>query len=93
MALIFEWNEEKAEANVRKHGVSFDEAKTVFNDPFAMTIPDPEHSSDEDRYIDLGMSARGRVLLVWYTERGANVRIIGSRKATGSQRQRYEEEH
>jgi uncharacterized DUF497 family protein len=93
MALTFEWDEEKATANMRKHGVSFDEAKTVFNDPLAMTISDPEHSSQEDRYIDLGMSARERILLVWYTERGASIRIIGSRKATRSQRQQYEEEH
>jgi len=76
----FEWDEEKSKKNLRKHGVSFDEAKTVFNDPFAMTISDPDHSSREDRYIDMGMSSRGRILVVWYTERGRNIRIIGSRK-------------
>lgn len=92
MALIFEWNEEKSKENLRKHGVSFDEAKTVFNDPLAMTIADPGHSSREDRYIDMGMSSRGRILMVWYTERGPNIRIIGSRKATPSQRRQYEEE-
>ena len=93
MALTFEWDEEKSKANLRKHGVSFDEAKTVFNDPFAMTIADPDHSAREDRYIDMGMSSRGRILLVWYTEREPNIRIIGSRKATPSQRRQYEEEH
>ena len=92
MALTFEWDEEKSEGNLRKHGVSFDEAKTVFNDPFAMTISDPEHSSQEDRYIDMGMSAQGRILVVWYTERGRNIRIIGSRKATRKQRREYEED-
>jgi uncharacterized protein len=92
MALTFEWDEEKSKGNLRKHGVSFDEAKTVFNDPFAMTIPDPEHSAQEDRYIDLGMSSQGRILMVWYTERSRNIRIIGSRKAARSQRQKYEED-
>lgn len=92
MVLTFEWDEEKSRANVRKHGVAFEEAKTVFSDPFAMTISDPEHSSEEDRYIDMGMSSRGRILVVWYTERGRNIRIIGSRKATRSQRRQYEEE-
>lgn len=67
MALTFEWDEEKSKENLRKHGVSFAEAKTVFNDPFTMTISDPEHSSQEDRYIDAGMSSRGRILMVWYT--------------------------
>jgi uncharacterized DUF497 family protein len=93
MALTFEWDGGKAEANVQKHGVSFQEAKTVFNDPLAMTIADPDHSSQEDRYIDLGMSARGRILMVWYTERRGNIRIIGSRKATRGQKRQYEEGH
>ena len=92
MALTFEWDDEKSKENIRKHGVSFDEAKTVFNDPLAMTIWDPEHSSQEDRHIDMGMSARRRILIVWYTERGANIRIIGARMATRSQRRQYEEE-
>ena len=92
MALMFEWNEEKSNGNLRKHGVSFDEAKTVFNDPFAMTISDPEHSAQEDRYIDMGMSSQGRIHMVWYTERGRTIRIIGSRKATRNQRREYEEE-
>ena len=92
MALTFEWDEEKCEEDMRKHGVSFDEAKTIFNDPLAMTVSDPEHSSQEDRYIDMGRSSRGRILMVWYTERGRNIRIIGSRKASRSQRRQYEEE-
>ena len=91
MALSFEWDEEKSKGNLRKHGVSFDEAKTVFNDPFAMTIADPEHSSLEARYIDMGMSSLGHILMVWYTERDRNIRIIGSRKATRRERRDYEE--
>jgi len=91
MRLNFEWDEEKAEANVKKHRVSFDEATTVFIDPFSITIPDPAHSVDEQRYIDLGSSDKGRVLVVVYTERGSNVRIISCRKATSSERKLYEE--
>jgi len=92
MALTFEWDEEKSKGNLRKHGVTFEEAKTVFNDPFAMTISDPKDSLQEDRNIDMGMSSHGRILVVWYTERGRNIRIIGSRKATRKQRQEYEED-
>ena len=92
MALIFEWDEEKARGNSRKHRVSFDEGKTVFNDPFAITISDPDHSEDEERFIELGMSSKVGVLVVWYTERGETIRIIGCRKATRSERRRYEED-
>jgi len=91
MKLNFEWDEEKAEANVKKHRVSFDEATTVFIDPFSITIPDPDHSVDEQRYVDLGSSDKGRVLVVVYTERASNVRIISCRKATSSERKLYEE--
>jgi len=65
----FEWDEEKAQRNQLKHGVSFEEGKTIFNDPFAITIPDPAHSQQEERWIDVGFSAEGRLLVVWYTER------------------------
>ena len=91
MKLNFEWDEEKAEANVKKHRVSFDEATTVFIDPFSVIIPDPDHSVDEQRYIGLGSSDKGRILVVVYTERGSNVRIISCRKATSSERKLYEE--
>ena len=64
MSLTFEWDQKKADESVRKHGVSFDEAKTVFNDPFSVTIDDPDHSSDEHRYIDRGLSSK--VSLMWY---------------------------
>jgi uncharacterized DUF497 family protein len=91
MKLNFEWDEEKAKANFKKHRVSFDEGTTVFIDPFSMTISDPNHSVDEQRYIDLGSSDKGRVLVVVYTERGSHIRIISCRKATSSERQLYEQ--
>ncbi len=62
MAFIFEWHEEKAATNLRKHKVNFEEAKTVFDDPLSLTISDPDHSIDEERYIDIGMSSKGRVI-------------------------------
>jgi uncharacterized DUF497 family protein len=92
VALTFEWHAEKARENLRKHNVSFEEARTVFNDPFSITIADPEHSTDEDRYIDIGLSAKGQILVVVYTERGLNIRIISCRKATSAERRIYEQE-
>lgn len=91
MGLTFEWDDEKAEENVRKHGVSFSEAKTVFGDPLSVTIPDPNHSVGESRYVDIGRSVEGRVLVVVYTERGSNIRIISCRIATRWERKTYEE--
>lgn len=90
MALTFEWNENKAKENLRKHGVNFEEAKTVFNDPFAITIFDPDHSQEEDRYIDIGFSLKARLLVVFYTERVGNIRIISSRAATQKEQKHYE---
>ncbi|MEW5721050.1 MAG: BrnT family toxin [Chloroflexota bacterium] len=87
----FEWDEEKAKANYRQHGVTFDEGTTVFSDPFSITIPDPDHSADEERYLDIGTSDKGRVLIVSYTERGTKIRIISCRKATPRERRLYEE--
>jgi uncharacterized protein len=89
----FEWDEEKARANLRKHGISFEEAITVFLDPFSATIADPHHSAVEQRYIDIGNSERSRVLVVVYTERGVSIRIISCRKATPAERRIYEEGH
>ena len=91
MASTFEWDETKLKRNFIKHGVTLDEAKTVFNDPFSITIDDPDHSDDEDRYVDIGLSSKGRVLVVCYTERNDNIRIIGCRKAIRSERRAYEE--
>ena len=90
MTLTFEWDEAKSKRNFIKHGVVFQEAKSVFNDPFSITIDDPDHSNDEERFIDIGISSKGRVLVVWYTERDENIRIIGCRKATKKERIIYE---
>ena len=91
MKLRFEWDEEKSKTNFKKHRVSFDEATTVFLDHFSITISDPDHSVEEQRYIDIGSSDNGRVLVVVYTERGSNIRVISCRKATSSERKLYEE--
>ena len=90
MSLSFEWDDEKSSDNQRRHGVSFQEAKTVFNDPLAITTYDPDHSIVEDRYIDLGLSANGRCLVVCYNERRGNIRIISSRAGTRRERRIYE---
>ena len=91
MKLNFEWDEKKAKSNRKKHGIGFDEAATVFLDPLSMTIPDHDHSAEEQRYIDIGSSEKGRVLVVVYTDRGVNIRIISCRRATYSERRYYEE--
>ncbi|MBC8527664.1 MAG: BrnT family toxin [Candidatus Cloacimonetes bacterium] len=90
MNLTFEWDEEKSKENLRKHKVSFEEAKTVFNDPYAITIPDPQHSINECRYIDIGCSSKGKILIVVYTEKKSTIRIISSRKANKLERRIYE---
>ena len=87
----FGWDEEKAKVNLEKHRVSFDEAETVFDDPLCVTFYDPEHSYDEHRYITVGESHRGRLLLVSYTGRGNKLRLISARKATPAEREIYEE--
>jgi hypothetical protein len=86
----FEWHRAKAEENLRKHGVSFDEAVTVFYDPLSATFDDEGHSADEARLITVGYSARGRLLVVAHTERGASMRIISARRATARERKRHE---
>lgn len=91
MELNFEWDEAKAQENWRKHKVSFDEAKTVFGDPFLWTFPDPDHSYTEECYLSIGYSAKGRVLVVSHTERRGKIRIISCRKATVTERRAYEE--
>jgi uncharacterized protein len=87
----FEWDEEKATANLAKHGVSFEEAKTVFADPLYVDFYDPDHSSDEHRYIIIGESQQRRLLIVSYTERDDVVRLISAREVTRSERETYEE--
>jgi uncharacterized DUF497 family protein len=91
MALEFEWDPAKAEANLKDHGVSFDEATTVFRDTLSITITDPDHSDSEDRFIDIGMSHRMQLLVVSYTERQDKIRIISARQPTRAERKSYEE--
>jgi len=87
----FEWDEEKAAANLAKHGVSFEEASTVFADPLYVDFYDPDHSSEEHRYIIIGLSRQGRLLLVSHTERDEVTRLISAREVTRSEREAYEE--
>ena len=91
MSLEFEWDADKDKKNRKKHGVSFDEASTVFGDPHARTIHDPVHSDEEDRFITLGESHRRRLLVVVFTDRGDKIRIISARVATRRERSDYEE--
>ena len=91
MALTFEWDEEKANTNLRKHQISFEEAKTVFNDPMSITIANPDHSINEERYVDIGISSQGQILVVVYTERGETIRVISCRKATRREQRAYEQ--
>ena len=86
----FEWDPQKELHNLRKHGVSFDEASTVFGDPLAGTIPDPRHSELEFRFVTLGLSSESRLLVVAHADRGENTRIISARPATAQERRRYE---
>ncbi|MEA3358224.1 MAG: BrnT family toxin [Thermodesulfobacteriota bacterium] len=92
MNFVFEWDENKAEKNKRIHKVSFDEAQTVFIDDFSIMKPDVEHSVSEERLIIIGTSNKNRVLVVSYTERWDNIRIISGRKATRNERKQYEED-
>jgi len=89
--VTFEWDEAKAAANLAKHGVSFDDAKTAFDDPLYVDFYDPDHSADEPRYIIIGTSRQGRLLIVSYTERGAAIRLISARELTSTEREAYEE--
>ena len=86
----FEWDIDKATSNLEKHGVSFAEAMTVFGDPLEVAIPDPDHSEEEFRFVSIGRSERGRVLVVAYTEREARIRLINAREAAPKERRNYE---
>jgi uncharacterized DUF497 family protein len=86
----FEWDPEKAAANAKNHGVDFSEAMTVFADPLELTIPDPDHSEREQRFLSIGLSTVGRFLVVAYTERAGRTRIINAREASSRERKHYE---
>jgi len=90
MSLRFEWNDKKARLNIRKHGIAFEEASTVFGDPLSITIPDTVHSIDEDRFITIGTSVKNKLLIVVHTDCDDIIRIISVRKATGNEKKQYE---
>jgi uncharacterized DUF497 family protein len=87
----FEWDPHKALSNMDKHGVSFEEAATVFYDPLFIMVVDEEHSVDEERFITIGQSSQGRLLMLAHTDRGGRIRIISARKATRKEEQFYAE--
>ena len=91
MGLHFEWDAQKAAINKKKHGVSFEEASTVFGDPLSVTIDDPLHSVGEERFVIIGRSYKQRTLVVVHAERGNNIRIISARLATSPEKRTYEE--
>ena len=86
----FEWNGPKAADNLRKHGITFDEATTVFADPLAVTYSDPEHSIEEDRFLTFGLSAQDRLIVVSHVDRSDNIRPISAREMTRKERRDYE---
>ena len=86
----FEWDADKATANLQKHGVSFVEAMTVFGAPLELMIRDPDHSEGEFRFLSIGLSSAGRLLVVAYTEREGQTRVINAREATSRERKQYE---
>jgi uncharacterized DUF497 family protein len=91
VALLFEWDPNKAASNLRKHGIRFEEALTVFADPLSLSVPDPDHSLREQRFLLLGRSADDRLLVVIHADRGERIRIISARPATRRERETYEE--
>ena len=92
MGYIFEWDPKKAELNARKHRVTFDEASTVFGDPLALLISDPDHSTGERRYLVMGLSAQHRLLVVAFADRPPRTRLISARLTTRRERRFYEED-
>jgi uncharacterized DUF497 family protein len=92
VSLTFEWDPDKARENEAKHGVSFPEASTVFGDPLSITVPDPDHSIGEARFITIGMSHQQRLVVVAHADRDDVIRLISARVATRGERKKYEEE-
>ena len=92
MALTFEWDSRKARANLAKHGIAFEDAATIFGDARSLTIPDPEHSKAEQRFVTMGNALGGKLLVVVHTDRGDNIRIISARRANPRERRFYEKE-
>jgi uncharacterized DUF497 family protein len=92
VALTFEWDSRKARSNLSKHGINFEEASTIFGDSLSLTIPDPDHSITERRYITIGGAFDGKLLVVVHTDRSDNIRIISARRASRRERRFYEQE-
>ena len=92
MSLLFQWDPIKARANIRKHAISFEEASSAFGDPLSITIPDPDHSRGEKRYILVGETINSRLVIVSHTEKRDTIRIISARSATRRERFFYEQE-
>ena len=90
MPVTFEWDPRKAAANLRKHGISFDEAVSVFSDTLSSTIPDPDHSLGEPRFVIIGMSHQGRLLVVVHADFGSRIRLISARRAKRAEARTYE---
>jgi uncharacterized protein len=88
--VTFEWNARKAAANLKKHGIAFEDAATVFLDPLATTFPDPDHSLDEQREITIGYTMKGYLAFVSHCERRERIRIISARRATRTECDHYE---
>ncbi len=91
MGIDFEWDPNKAAQNLRKHSVTFEEAATVFRDDLSITVPDPDHSMEEDRFITVGLSSQNRLLIVSHVERDDCIRITSARQLTPRERRQYEE--
>lgn len=91
MSIQFEWDPSKASQNLQRHGVAFGEAATVFRDNLSITVPDPDHSTEEDRFITVGLSNFNRLLMIAHTEQGDSIRIISARELTPRERRQYEE--
>jgi uncharacterized DUF497 family protein len=91
MSIRFDWDPGKARRNLRKHGIGFTEASTVFSDTLSITIPDPDHSEDEERWVTIGLSNRQRLLVVVHTEEDETIRLISARRADRLERRKYEE--
>ncbi|MEI7844329.1 MAG: BrnT family toxin [Chloroflexota bacterium] len=89
--MVFEWDPRKSATNLRKHGVSFAEAGTIFGDELSITVPDPDHSDQEERFLTIGWSNLHRLLMVAHADRGENLRIISARELTKTERKAYEE--
>jgi uncharacterized DUF497 family protein len=88
----FEWDAKKATRNIKDHGVTFKEAATVFGDPLAFTFGDPDHSFDEQRFVTIGVSERGKLLIVAHADHDDTIRLISARETTHGERKLYEEE-